>query len=137
MTISHAGAPVADFEAVFQSVTYDNADQDPDETARIINFVANDGTANSNVGSVTLGVTPANDKPVLTAGDTLAYDENDAATAIDTTVTVADDVHLDLALVPERSRDDVAHRMALGLLVGQEPKFDLLVDPRMIARQLP
>ena len=38
----------------------------------------------------TLTVTAVNDAPVLTAGGTLAYTENQAATAIDATVTVTD-----------------------------------------------
>ena len=33
---------------------------------------------------------PVNDAPVLTAGGTLAYTENDPATALDPTLTVAD-----------------------------------------------
>ncbi len=52
-----ADQPIADFVAVLQSVVYDNADQDPDTTDRIIRFVVNDGDADSNNGDVTLTVT--------------------------------------------------------------------------------
>src|SRR5205085_2717666 len=44
----------------------------------------------SNVATVTITVNPVNDAPVITAGGTLTYTENDAATAIDTTITVSD-----------------------------------------------
>jgi len=53
-------------------------------------YLANDGSADSNVATVTLTVTHANEAPVLTAGATLNSSEGDPATVIDATVTVND-----------------------------------------------
>src|SRR5205823_2123327 len=44
----------------------------------------------SNTGTSTINITAVNDAPVVTAGGTLAYTENDAATAIRPTLTVTD-----------------------------------------------
>ncbi len=59
------GAPVADFQAVLRSVTYDNTSQSPDETDRTLNCVANDGTDDSNTLAQTVTVAAENDAPVL------------------------------------------------------------------------
>ncbi len=56
---------VANYQQVLRTITYDNTAQDPDATARIITFVANDGTDDSNVGTTTLSVVPQNDAPVV------------------------------------------------------------------------
>src|SRR5437016_8994672 len=40
--------------------------------------------------SMTLFRSPVNDAPIITAGGTLTYTENDPPTAIDTTITVTD-----------------------------------------------
>ena len=48
----------------------------------------NDGTLNSTAASSTINITPVNDAPVVNAhGGSLAYTENQAATAIDTALT--------------------------------------------------
>ena len=44
----------------------------------------------SAVATVTITITPVNDAPAITAGGTLNYTEGNAATAIDTTITVTD-----------------------------------------------
>src|SRR5213078_599103 len=59
-------------------------------TSDSFTYKASDGTLFSNVATVSITITPVNDAPVVTAGGTLSYTENDAATAIDTTVTVSD-----------------------------------------------
>lgn len=53
-------------------------------------FTVNDGTVDSNTALVSVTVVAVNDPPVLTAGNTLAYTENDPATVLDPTVTVSD-----------------------------------------------
>ena len=58
--------------------------------SRTVVFTANDGSANSNTINSTINVTPVNDPPVLTTGSTLNYTENQAATAINTALTVTD-----------------------------------------------
>jgi parallel beta-helix repeat protein len=54
---------VANYQQVLRSVTYDNMRQDPDTTARVITFVANDGTNASNLGTTTITLNETNDDP--------------------------------------------------------------------------
>ena len=56
---------LADFEAVLQSVTYDNANLSPDTTTRIIRFVANDGTDPSANADKTVTIGATDDPPDL------------------------------------------------------------------------
>src|SRR4029077_15620112 len=49
-----------------------------------------DGTASSNTVASTVNVSAVNDVPVLATGTTLNYTENAAATAVNTSITVAD-----------------------------------------------
>jgi uncharacterized delta-60 repeat protein len=91
-------ATLADYQAALRSVTYQSTSEDPTVTAvnRTVTWVVTD--ANSDLAGAqasvavtsTITITPSNDKPVVTAGATLAYTENAAATAIDGTVTVND-----------------------------------------------
>ncbi|MCX6840566.1 MAG: cadherin domain-containing protein, partial [Verrucomicrobia bacterium] len=91
-------ASLADYQAALRSVTYQSTSEDPTVTAvnRTVTWVVTD--ANSDLAGAqasiavtsTITITPSNDKPVVTAGATLAYTENAAATAIDGTVTVND-----------------------------------------------
>lgn len=53
-------------------------------------FRVTDTDNNTNDDVVTVNITPVNDAPKITAGATLSYTENDAATAIDNTITVSD-----------------------------------------------
>ena len=56
---------VANYQQVLRTITYDNTLQDPDATARMITFVAFDGTDTSNVGTTTLTIVSQNDAPVV------------------------------------------------------------------------
>ncbi len=97
-------ATLADYQVALRSVTYQSTSEDPTVTAvnRTVTWVVTD--ANSDLAGAqasvavtsTITITPSNDKPVVTAGATLAYTENAAATAIDGTVTVndADDIQI-------------------------------------------
>ncbi|HEX3528831.1 MAG TPA: Ig-like domain-containing protein [Thermoanaerobaculia bacterium] len=90
-TLSLTGSDtVAHYQQVLRSVTYNNASQNPNTTARTISFIANDGGLNSNTLNRSVTVVAVNDPPTLTAGGTLNYTENQVATAIDTTITVTD-----------------------------------------------
>ena len=65
LTISPAAAaPLADFEAVLQSLTYENTSNAPDETDRVVAFEVNDGALPSNVAQQTVSVTSVNDPPI-------------------------------------------------------------------------
>src|SRR6202022_2030231 len=81
---------VANYQTALASVTYVNNSDNPSGAARTVTIITNDGAANSVAATDTINVTPVNDAPVATAGHTLAYTENQAATAIDTAITVSD-----------------------------------------------
>jgi hypothetical protein len=61
-----------------------------------VTWVASDGSLASPPATSTIEVTASNDPPLLTAGGVLTYTENDPATAIDDTITVADPDHTSL-----------------------------------------
>jgi uncharacterized repeat protein (TIGR01451 family) len=70
-------------------VTYDH--DGGETTSDGFTFTVSDGAGGS-IGSTAFNitVTPVNDAPAVTAGGTLSYTENDAATPIDGTITVND-----------------------------------------------
>ena len=90
LTITRAGGLVSEYQTVLRSVRYENTSNAPSTTTRSLAFAVNDGFAASNTGAKSVSVTAANDAPVLTAGATLAYTENDPASVIDGTITVND-----------------------------------------------
>lgn len=82
---------VANFQAVLQSVTYENTSDDPSELPlREVEIVANDGTGPSNTATSTVSVVAVNDGPMVTAGGILGYTEADPASVIDGALTVVD-----------------------------------------------
>ncbi|MCC8980975.1 cadherin domain-containing protein [Bradyrhizobium acaciae] len=81
---------VANYQAALASVTYFNTSDNPSGLARTVTITANDGTLDSTPVTDTINVTPVNDPPVVTAGHTLNYTENQAATAFDPAITVTD-----------------------------------------------
>jgi len=90
LTLSGTGT-VAHYQQVLRTVTYDNTSQDPDTTARVITFVADDGTDASNVGTTTLTMVAQNDAPVISPpGGILPFNENSSPKRIDTTTSVSD-----------------------------------------------
>ncbi|MGJ0486818.1 MAG: tandem-95 repeat protein [Methylomicrobium sp.] len=60
---------VAHYQQVLRSVTYSNGSQNPDPTARSIDFKVNDGSIDSNMVTTTLTVVSVNDAPSLTAAN--------------------------------------------------------------------
>jgi VCBS repeat-containing protein len=57
---------VTHYQQVLRTIRYRNTAQAPDTTARLITFVANDGTRNSNVGTTMVTVVALNNPPVVT-----------------------------------------------------------------------
>ena len=53
------------YEEVLRSVTYENASNAPDTTARVITIAVNDGSQDSTITTTTLEVVAVNDAPVL------------------------------------------------------------------------
>jgi large repetitive protein len=89
MTLSGSSS-VANYQTALRSVTYFDNSDNPSGLDRTVVYTANDGALNSNSSTSTIHVTPVNDAPVVTATGTLAYTENQAATAIAPALTVTD-----------------------------------------------
>lgn len=85
-------ATVAQYQTALRSVTYRSTSDNPTSTAasRTVSWTVTDGALTSTAVTSTVNVTAVNDAPVVTAGGSLAYTENGAEAAIDTTVTVSD-----------------------------------------------
>ncbi len=66
--------PLAEWVALLRKVTYVDSDQDPDATARVVTFVANDGSEDGNTATSTVTVVPVDDAPVADA-DAYTVDE--------------------------------------------------------------
>ncbi len=91
-------ATLAAYQTCLRSVTYNNTDQDPNNTARVISFVANDGTNSSSPANKTVTVAPVNDAPVVTTtGGTTAFTEDGGAVVVDSGLTVTDVDNANLA----------------------------------------
>ena len=69
-----------------QSVTYQNTSAAPATAPRTVTWIGTDGTSNSTPVTSTITVTAVNSAPVLTAGGTLNYTENQPPQAIDATL---------------------------------------------------
>src|SRR5262249_5233020 len=80
-----------------ESVTYFDTSDNPSGAPRTVTIIANDGTLDSASVTDTINVTPVNDAPSVTAGHSLNYTENQAATAIDPLITVTDADNANLA----------------------------------------
>ena len=66
-TLSLSGVDtLANYQQVLRSVTYDNSDQDPDTTLRIVQCVVNDGSDPSPAAMLQVQVTGQNDPPMVT-----------------------------------------------------------------------
>jgi hypothetical protein len=98
-TLSITGSqPPATYQACLQSVTYNNSSQNPGTTARVISFVANDGTTSSSAATKTVTVAALNDAPVVTTtGSTTSFTEDGGAVVVDSGLTVTDPDSANLA----------------------------------------
>ncbi len=106
-------ATAAEYQAALRSILYSNSGGDnPSGGDRTFTFTVSDGAASSGAVTALLHVLPVNDKPVVTAGATLAYTENDGATVLDGTITLTDpdDSNLEGALV----------QLGTGYVAGQD-----------------
>ncbi len=65
MTLT-GSATKANWQTALRSITYNNTSNTPNTGNRTINFVVNDGSANSNTAAKTVSVAAANDAPVNT-----------------------------------------------------------------------
>jgi VCBS repeat-containing protein len=81
---------LANYQTALRNVKYANTSDNPSTAARTVTWIGNDGTSGSTPVTSTINVTAVNDAPVVTAGGTLSYTENQAATAIDGAITVTD-----------------------------------------------
>jgi VCBS repeat-containing protein len=78
LTISGPGT-VADYLSVLSTVTYENTQNNPDTTDRIITFIADDGTDTSLIVTTTVRVflgSPGNDAPVAQTNSVSAIEDN-------------------------------------------------------------
>jgi hypothetical protein len=97
---SSAGVSTADLATLINGITYQNTNTDnPSAGTRVFTLTQiqdSGGTANGGQDTTALtiasavSVMPLDDAPMLTAGSTLNYTENQAATAISTLITVDD-----------------------------------------------
>ncbi len=123
-TLSISGSqPPATYQACFQTVTYNNTSQNPtDLPDRIVRFVVNDGTSNSNNGDKTVDVVPVNDGPVVTpSGGNTTFTEDGGAVVVDGAITVtdADSTNLASATVTITNvQDGAAEQLAAGACAG-------------------
>lgn len=97
LKLSSAGstATLLQWQTALRSVTYSNTSSTPSTTTRNVTFAVDDGAATnhaSNVLQTTVSVTAVNNAPVLSGVSTssLAYTENQAATAIAPAIVITD-----------------------------------------------
>lgn len=79
----------ANYQALIRELQYQNNSEEPVAT-RTLTIAATDAQGGSGSDTATITLNDVNDKPVATAGATLAYTENGNATAIDNTITLSD-----------------------------------------------
>ena len=87
----------ANYQTALRTITFSNVSGQPATAVRSISFAASDGAATSATATTSLTVISTNSAPTLGAGgNTLAYTEDDPATAINPAITVADSDDTDL-----------------------------------------
>ncbi|MBF0192540.1 MAG: DUF4347 domain-containing protein, partial [Magnetococcales bacterium] len=99
----NANANATSVSALLKNITYTNSDTtNPSTAARTITFSLNDGDGGTSATTTTsASVSRTNDAPTIAGGATLNYTENNAASVIDATITLADvdDTHLESAVI--------------------------------------
>jgi Big-like domain-containing protein len=112
-------APVADYQAALQSVTYENSSEAPSGATRTVTFTVDDGAVFNNLSNeVTrdVAVTPVNDAPVVVTSDgATAATEGDPPTAVDGALTVSD--------VDDTTLESAQVVVAVGFQPGDELSF--------------
>ena len=66
---------VANIELALQQMTYENTTANPGSAQRVILITVNDGFSDSEDATSVINVTPVNDAPVVTSGNTIDYTE--------------------------------------------------------------
>jgi len=89
LTLSGADS-VANYQAVLRTVTYVSSSEDPTDTARTIEFVANDGASDSAAATATVTVNVTNDNPVPAANDALTVNEGATGTITNALLQIND-----------------------------------------------
>jgi Bacterial Ig domain len=91
LTLSGRASP-ATYQAALRAVTYRNAETvAPTTAARTVSFtITDEGGATSAAATKQVAVRAVNDPPQISSGATLAYTENDPATAIDPALSLSD-----------------------------------------------
>jgi Ca2+-binding RTX toxin-like protein len=92
LTSDGATATTAEWQAALRAVTYENTSDDPDTTQRTVEFVVNDGVADSNTLASTIEITATNYAPLLKdiETDPLAYAPNAAPVVVTSTLCLID-----------------------------------------------
>jgi hypothetical protein len=84
-------SPIADYEQALREVRYENTSDDPNTLDRTIAFVVNDGSADSDIKTLTVDLTATNDKPVVTlTPGSIDFQEGDPILPIDAALLVTD-----------------------------------------------
>jgi hypothetical protein len=83
-------ASEADYQTALRSITYDHTGDNP-QTGKVVEFVANDGSEDSNAATKSINIAGVNDGPTMTTtGSALSYNEGDGAVPVDDGLTVSD-----------------------------------------------
>jgi len=97
LTISGSG-PLADYQQVLRTVTYQNTSENPATATRTVSFQVNDGAVDSDLVTRPIAVSAVNDAPVLSLeAGAITYTENEAAVAVAVTLEASDADHAMLA----------------------------------------
>jgi VCBS repeat-containing protein len=84
---------VANYQAALRTVMYSNTSENPSTLPRTVTWQVDDGGGVNNLSAPvtsTINVVSVNDAPVLANGSTISYTENDAATVVNSVITVSD-----------------------------------------------
>ena len=85
----------AAYQAALEAITFSNSSDNPNTTARVINVVVNDGTANSNTATSTIHVVSVNDPPTATDDNVITNVGTGTAFQIPDWVLLANDIDPD------------------------------------------
>src|SRR6185369_3497115 len=73
---------LANYQQVLRTVAYNNTSQNPTTTARLIDFIVNDGTAPSAPATSTVTINAINTAPSFTVGPTQTVNEEAGAQTV-------------------------------------------------------
>lgn len=73
---SSGGSTISNWQSALQAVRYKNSSQTPNISARVISFVVNDGSTNSNTATKNVSVSAVNDAPIVNAPATIQVTED-------------------------------------------------------------